>query len=66
MAKKQKSGLTRKQINFPDDWIRAIDRARGTMSFGDFVRQAVREKLATRKLSEMPAWGQGRPRKRTR
>ena len=48
--------------NHRSDWIKAIDRARGTMSFGDFVRQAVRQNLSTRKLSEMPAWGQGRPR----
>lgn len=48
-------------VNFPVDWIEAIDAARGEESFGDFVRAAVRAKLGKRKLSEMPAWGQGRP-----
>ena len=58
---KQQPGLTRKNVNFPDDWIEAIDEVRGEESFGDFVRAAVRAKLGKRKLSEMPAWGQGRP-----
>ncbi|MBW3538748.1 MAG: hypothetical protein KY476_00610 [Planctomycetes bacterium] len=54
--------LVRKNVNFPTDWIERIDRERGQVSFGDFVRTAVLEKLAnTRGLSEMPQWGQGRP-----
>ncbi|MGE0105126.1 MAG: hypothetical protein AB7U64_22585 [Blastocatellales bacterium] len=61
--------LVPKLIKWPEDWVAAIDEARGEIPFSDFVRDAVRARL-TGALSEMPAWGQGRPshnsRKRTR
>lgn len=60
------SELIRKNVNFPSDWIEAIDTARGNQSFGDFVRAAVLAQLTPKdrkRISEMPNWGQGRPRK---
>ena len=58
------SDLERKNVNFPSDWITAIDRARGDQSFGDYCRQAIAQRLTRdgiKSLSDMPAWGQGRP-----
>lgn len=55
--------LVAKLIKFPADWVSRIDKARGDESFSDFVRTAVLEKIDRRGLSEMPAWGQGRPAK---
>lgn len=62
-GKPAKPKLVPKTTNFPADWIEAIDKARGKQSFGDFVRDAVRARIDAGDLSEVPAWGQGRPRK---
>lgn len=52
--------LTPKLIKWPIDWIERIDAQRGDLSFSDFVRQAVLEKIGAEGLSEVPGWGQGR------
>jgi len=54
-----KPRLTGKLIAFPEDWITAIDAARGAESFTEFVRRAVQQQLPGVELSE-PA-GVGRP-----
>jgi hypothetical protein len=63
-----KPKLTAKLIMFPADWVQRINKARGTMPFSDYVRAAVLNRLCgdigTNGLSEMPAWGQGRPPKK--
>jgi hypothetical protein len=53
--------LVRKLIHWPEDWVAAIDKARGKTSFSDFVRDSVLDRIGRKGLSEMPAWGQGRP-----
>lgn len=61
--KAPKPKLTPKLINFPPDWVEAIDAQRGEVSFGDFVRNAVLNSLdiaTASKLCEMPGWGHGR------
>jgi hypothetical protein len=40
--------------------LERIDQVRGDMSFSDFVRQTVLEKIGRQGLSEMPGWGLGR------
>ena len=67
MAKKKaepkkppENGLRPKLIQFPQDWIERIDAQRGGVSFSDFVRQAVLDKIDSMGLSEVPGWGQGR------
>lgn len=59
---KPQPGLVRKQILFPADWIERIDKARGDEPLSDFVRRAVLKQIDSGSLSEMPQWGQGRPR----
>lgn len=49
--------LESKLIKWPTDWIARIDRARGEMSFSDFVREAVLDKIGREGLCEMPGWG---------
>ncbi len=55
-----KPKLVSKLIAFPDDWVSAIDAARGDETFTEFVRRAVQAQLSGVTLSE-PA-GVGRPR----
>ncbi|MDB5344332.1 MAG: hypothetical protein JWP89_2709 [Schlesneria sp.] len=60
MQKKKPAGpqpLVSKLIKFPQDWIERIDATRGDLSFSDFVRQAVGDKLGTDGLSQMAKWG---------
>jgi hypothetical protein len=56
--------LVSKLIKFPSDWVKRIDRVRGQTPFNEFVREAVLERIGKQGLSEMPAWGQGRQKKR--
>lgn len=55
--------LQTKILKLPGDWVETIDAARGEQSFSDFIRDAIVAKLgrAGKGLSQMPAWGQGRP-----
>lgn len=59
-TKPQKAKLKSKPIQWPEDWLERIDQVRGDMSFSDFVRQTVLEKIGRQGLSEMPGWGLGR------
>ena len=54
----------KKLILWPEDWVKAIDAARGDVPFSDFVRDVVMDRVGGKGLSEMPAWGQGRPKTR--
>lgn len=49
--------LITKILKVPEDWLAAIDRARGKQSFSEFVRACVREKIRG-KLSANPTHGQ--------
>lgn len=63
---KSKPRLVSKLILLPEDWVDRIDRRRGETPFSDFVRAALLAKIGASGLSEMPAWGQGRPAKSAR
>lgn len=56
----QPAELTTKLIKWPKDWIARIDEQRGEVSFSDFVRQAVLDKIGSQGLSELPGWGGSR------
>jgi hypothetical protein len=56
--------ITTKLLKLPTDWVARIDCLRGEVSFNEFVRQALLEKIGRDGLSSMPAWGQGRPKAR--
>ena len=40
-----------KQIHWPKEWIKVIDKVRGDTPFAEFVRECVRQKIGKRKLS---------------
>lgn len=54
-------GLIPKLIRWPADWVARIDAVRGDVSFSDFVRDTIRLAIDDGTLSNMPQWGQGRP-----
>lgn len=58
-----KPTVVKKLLLLPSDWVDRIDVQRGTVSFADFVRSAVLEKIGREGLSEMPGWGKGRLKK---
>jgi len=61
-ATKRKPQLVSKIVRLPTDWVDRVDQARGGQSFSDFVRELIIERIGRAGLSDMPAWGQGRPR----
>jgi len=58
--KPTKPELDRKQLILPMDWVERINAQRGEVSFADFVRGAILDKIGAEGLSEMPGWGMGR------
>lgn len=48
-----------KVIHWPQDWIEAINAARGNVPFAEFVRECVRAKIGKSKLE--PTRRRGRP-----
>ena len=54
-------GLVPKLIRWPADWVAQIDAVRGDVSYSDFVRNTVRSAIDDGSLSDVPQWGQGRP-----
>ena len=55
--------IVKKLLLLPSDWVEQIDATRGSTTFAEFVRAAIKDRLACPTLSEMPGWGKGRLKK---